>query len=403
MKFSKHCSLRLRAVPTVGAQQSSGRSSKDELTFTLCDRNNDGIIGMRFVPNYPPLPDGRENTSPVVHSVILGSPAAEAGVEPLDLITAINGKPVSTYRAALNEFSKAKWPIQVRARRLVSIRLTSPPQSERDNYIHTVVNIPEPPSRSSIGISINPHSSATAAGEPVIDRVIPDSHAERAGLYAFDLLLSVNNVRVRSAQHALAVLREAAWPIRLAVGRPQALHRAAVTLQRAWRNLTGVLRIEYTRRAQATLGVAFLEDVSSAAVVARPPADGRDRGPLRAKQALLFVNGKMCYSGVHAKELLETAKDDVVLLLKKEQCVDVEQLRAQNPHVPVHLYAAEEGCECAVCMQPMEQSVPWLAGCGHAFCTSCTKQCRAQSDACPICRGTPRTISATPSLLRKVS
>lgn len=63
--------------------------------------------------------------------------------------------------------------------------------------------------------------------------------------------------------------------------------------------------------------------------------------------------------------------------------------------------------ECAICMEAMDEPVPWPAQCGHAFCRSCVKRClQADPDCrCPMCRQAPPqnsmhifwTLQPTPS------
>mmetsp|Transcript_13048 Transcript_13048/g.25290 ORF Transcript_13048/g.25290 Transcript_13048/m.25290 type:complete len:258 (+) Transcript_13048:542-1315(+) len=237
--------------------------------------------------------------------------------------------------------------------------------------------------------------------EPIVFAVVPRSPAAQAGLHAFDMLLAVNHTRVRSTQHALKLLKEASGTsIYLAVGRPQALHNAALTVQRAWRRAAGVFRLVYTRSdAASPPAVTFNADITCAAVIASVPPDDLCHGVLRAQQALLFVNDKMCYNSVHAQQLLAHATGEVVLLCKEAKYVDVDLLRALSPDEPEARYSNGMR-ECAICMHQMAHPVRWVAGCGHQFCAECTERCCSQSDTCPLCRATPKTISVTPALLR---
>uniref|UniRef100_A0A7S4BTP0 RING-type domain-containing protein n=1 Tax=Chrysotila carterae TaxID=13221 RepID=A0A7S4BTP0_CHRCT len=237
--------------------------------------------------------------------------------------------------------------------------------------------------------------------EPIVFAVVPRSPAAQAGLHAFDMLLAVNHTRVRSTQHALTLLREASGPIiHLAIGRAQALHDAALITQRAWRKATGVFHFVYTRQRTASpLTLAFESGITCAAVIASVPPDDMCHGLLRAQQALLFVNDKMCCNGVHAQQLLAHAAGEVVLLCKEAKYVDVDLLRALSPDEPEARYS--NGIrECPICMHQMAHPVRWVAGCGHQFCAECTERCCSQSDTCPLCRATPKTISVTPALLR---
>mmetsp|Transcript_20396 Transcript_20396/g.44321 ORF Transcript_20396/g.44321 Transcript_20396/m.44321 type:complete len:256 (+) Transcript_20396:542-1309(+) len=235
--------------------------------------------------------------------------------------------------------------------------------------------------------------------EPIVFAVVPRSPAAQAGLHAFDMLLAINSTRVSSTQHALGLLKEAWGPIRLVVGRPQALHGAALTVQRAWRSASRTLRIVYTRpRGASPPKLFFDQEISCTAVIASVSPDDVCHGLLRTRQALLFVNDKMCCNGVHAQQLLAHAAGEVVLLCKEAKYVDVDLLRALSPDEPEARYS--NGIrECPICMHQMAHPVRWVAGCGHQFCAECTERCCSQSDTCPLCRATPKTISATPRLL----
>eukprot|EP00965_Chrysotila_dentata_P081857 2701694-Pleurochrysis_carterae.AAC.1 len=96
----------------------------DELELQLTDVNGDKLVGLRFVPVRPGTAGSPALNGAMVHSVIKGSPAAEAGIQPRDIVTCINGRPVITREAAIREFGRAKWPILVRIRGRSSLRGT---------------------------------------------------------------------------------------------------------------------------------------------------------------------------------------------------------------------------------------------------------------------------------------
>lgn len=220
-----------------GSHRSLGSSrftEEDEIEVKLHDEFGDGIVGLQFDSKST---DDFKQGQAIIHSVISGSPAAKAGLEPLDLVTTVNGKAIASCTAALRALAKAEWPIVLRVRRMTSIRETTPAPTEREIYEHLELQIPESMKATTIGITMDtrPCSGGAELRQPIVFAVVPNSPAEQAGLHACDLLLAVNNARVLSTQHALVLLKEASWPIRLAVARPQALHNAAVTLQRNWR------------------------------------------------------------------------------------------------------------------------------------------------------------------------
>uniref|UniRef100_A0A7S4C0M1 RING-type E3 ubiquitin transferase n=1 Tax=Chrysotila carterae TaxID=13221 RepID=A0A7S4C0M1_CHRCT len=372
----------------------------DDLEFLLSDDNGDGLVGLRLVP-HPVRKNGRKLKAAIVHSLINGSPAARAGIKPRDVITSINGKPVSDRDAAFRELTKASWPIILGVQARCSMRGTMR-GSARANYEQLVFDLAEVQPETSIGISFGMHSDVNGASVPTVKAVLPGSVAAQAGVCPFDRFLTVNSSKVYSVKQALALLKETNGPHRIMVGRPSAYHASALTLQRAWRSATGVVRIVLSLTEGTSRGFAFDKDISVAAVLADVAESHMRAGQLRSGHAVLAVDGKLCYNRVHAEQLIQETTGETVILCKLRQYVDSEVLRVLTPSELASRYSAgsQYGNECAICMQTMEAPIAWLAGCGHSFCAGCSKECRSHSDACPLCRRSPRRTTITPALLR---
>jgi len=95
---------------------------------------------------------GKKEARAVIYSVIADSPAAKAGLQPMDLITAIHGKPVTSRATAVCLLSKANWPITLSARRMASVRGVTPAPTEREMFDHLVLEIPATTESATIGI-----------------------------------------------------------------------------------------------------------------------------------------------------------------------------------------------------------------------------------------------------------
>eukprot|EP00965_Chrysotila_dentata_P219547 6191205-Pleurochrysis_carterae.AAC.2 len=135
--------LRLRLRSSSARGHGSSRRSEDgeEVQVEISDEHGDGVVGLRFEPFTSILARENKNAPAVIYSVIAGSPADKAGLKPMDLITAINGKQVTSCAMAVRLLSKAKWPVTVRAQRTASIRGMSPSPSERDVFDHLMLKM----------------------------------------------------------------------------------------------------------------------------------------------------------------------------------------------------------------------------------------------------------------------
>mmetsp|Transcript_18871 Transcript_18871/g.40692 ORF Transcript_18871/g.40692 Transcript_18871/m.40692 type:complete len:357 (+) Transcript_18871:108-1178(+) len=247
-----------------------------------------------------------------------------------------------------------------------------------------------------------------------VHSVNQNTPAARAGVESLDLILTVNDVRVVNREHAIRLLVRATGLTRMTVRRCAWLRPVAIAIQRAWRKKRGLVRLVCNRPSvDLPMLVAFNENVTNAAVVSHVPAGEPSYTGLRAGQALLFVNGAMCFNPVHAHQLLREASGEVVVILQKSAGVDVHALIKQvSTPSGLRLLARSSSGEpfksdveddCAICLQQLQSPRLWQAGCGHQFCKRCTERCRDTSDACPLCRKTAKGRSATPTILRGIA
>lgn len=60
-----------------------------------------------------------------------------------------------------------------------------------------------------------------------------------------------------------------------------------------------------------------------------------------------------------------------------------------------------EFAECAICFE-CDSDTAWPAGCGHSFCSGCTKRCLQKAAAqCPMCRAVAPESACTPPIKRQ--
>uniref|UniRef100_A0A7S4C4R8 RING-type E3 ubiquitin transferase n=1 Tax=Chrysotila carterae TaxID=13221 RepID=A0A7S4C4R8_CHRCT len=385
----------------------SRKGSVNVFCTMLFDESGDGIVGIRFDPDSPLLRDTGSAGKAVVCSLVSGSPAAKAGLEPLDEILAINNVSVRSRQDAIARFRKASWPIQLRVCRSLTAKCNELlPVHDRHVYEQLAVEVEVKPGAECIGITFDSRPGSVAEAEPIVHSIVGGSAAAAAGLQALDLLLAVNGTKLTSTAHAMKVLRAAKWPIRIAFGRPQSLQHAARVLQRAWRAAIGVTKVSYklvSDPSKCAPYIEFAEDVIVAPLIHAHCTALRAAG-LRNGMVVLNINGELCCSREHAERLIREATDRVELLCKKAEHVNRAWLRDMSRDAACCECSARCSTdECTICLQPMECTKPWPAGCGHVFCGGCTERCVAISDACPLCRRTPKAASAALQMLRQHS
>eukprot|EP00965_Chrysotila_dentata_P145462 4804631-Pleurochrysis_carterae.AAC.1 len=147
-------SLRLKSSfkshSTGGCGSSCRSDDGDELQATISDEHGDGSFGLRFKLATSVTPKEKQNGA-VIYSIIAGSPADKSGLQPMDLLTAVNGQPITSSASAVNLLSKSKWPVTLRARRKASIREAPPSPSEM--FDHLLLEIPAATESATVGIT----------------------------------------------------------------------------------------------------------------------------------------------------------------------------------------------------------------------------------------------------------
>ena len=211
-------------------------------------------IGMN-VPRYA-------DEKPVVKHVDAGSPAEKAGVKVDDLVVALSGKPVSTWREVETHLGLAP-------------RAEIPVVLERAGQTLSVVIRPEPQTKYDIGYTgLNPFLA------PVIGTLVTGYPGEKAGLKVDDRIVSVASVpvegyfevvrRVREASQAFGT--EGARPIPFEVERAGKRLRFDVTP----RLEGGSWRVGFTPKYElvrkqlpflAALGASFTENLRQTSAV----------------------------------------------------------------------------------------------------------------------------------------
>jgi len=211
-------------------------------------------IGIR-VPRYA-------DEKPLVKHVDAGSPAEKAGVKVDDLVVALSGKPVSTWREVETHLGLAP-------------RAEIPVVLERAGQTLSVVIRPEPQTKYDIGYTgLNPFLA------PVIGTLVTGYPGEKAGLKVDDRIVSVASVpvegyfevvrRVREASQAFGT--EGARPIPFEVEREGKRLRFDVTP----RMEGGSWRVGFTPKYElvkkqlpflAALGASFTENLRQTAAV----------------------------------------------------------------------------------------------------------------------------------------
>uniref|UniRef100_A0A7S4C2E8 RING-type domain-containing protein n=1 Tax=Chrysotila carterae TaxID=13221 RepID=A0A7S4C2E8_CHRCT len=397
----------MEAVPHGRLRSRTKHAEHIEEEVVLSDALGDGILGLRLSDKPLPQAVGGKRSAVIVHSTFACSAAEGAGLQPGDVILAVNGTPVHSQYDALKLFRKHPLPVKVQVRHpLPSCNVQTPKNRSAaarpvEIYKQLAFNIYKLFDTFDIGLSFAAQSAGELiCGDAVVHTVVAGSHAAAAGVQALDLILAVNAVKVQSTQHALILLKQAAWPIRISVGRMVYVARAATVIQRSWRRMKGVLRVVCPRPlTNETEHIEFDTSIGIAAVVLHVKGDFW-HGRIEPGQAILFVNGAACHNHTHANELMRAAPGEVVLLCKEATYVDLGSLRSLSRGKHCNGHAVEASLECAVCLQAKGSPVPWIAGCGHHFCAECTVHCRNLSDACPLCRSTAVRLSATGALLR---
>ena len=177
-----------------------------------------------------------QNQPPVVGALVEGSPGERAGIRPGDRLLTVAGDPVDTW----DRYFVA---IMTRANQDVSITLL------RNGQTQSVTVRPEPQTRFEIGdIGVLPSST------PIVQSVIPNDVADKAGVKAGDIILAANGQHAASRVQLISTISKSAGrPVDLLVRREgKEMTITVVPEQRGDRGMIGLYFTEPTVTFQPT-------------------------------------------------------------------------------------------------------------------------------------------------------
>jgi regulator of sigma E protease len=153
-----------------------------------------------------------ESQPPVVGTVLAGSPAERAGIQPGDRLVSIAGRTVNTWEQLFLE-------VMPKANREIEVLV------ERDGAEHRLAVVPDAQTRFEMGdIGVLPEM------HPQIRVVTPEGAADRAGLLAGDVILTVNGEPMTRDQPLVKTINESAGvPLTLRVRRDHGERDIVVT------------------------------------------------------------------------------------------------------------------------------------------------------------------------------
>jgi serine protease Do len=177
-----------------------------------------GWLGVQIQPVSAGIADSlgmKKAEGAIVDSAQPGSPAAKAGLQPGDVITAVNGTSVKDARglarqiAALAPDSSVKLDVlRQGASRSVSVTLGRVPEQHQANARET----PQPTDGvAHLGLTVAPAADVEGAGQTgvVVTGVDPDGPAAEAGFQAGNVILDVGGKPVATGADVAKALREA--------------------------------------------------------------------------------------------------------------------------------------------------------------------------------------------------
>ena len=201
------------------------------------------IVVMAFVLYHGAEVPAYEQQRPVVGSVVEGSPAERAGIQPGDVIVRVSGRPVHTWEDLLIA-------VLPRAGREVEFVIR-----ETDGEQRIARLTPEAEGRFGLGeIGVRPEV------HPQVRRVLPGEPAEQAGIESNDIILAVNGEPVEDRDQLVKTINESAEvPLTLTIGRGDT--RIDLVVTPAKRGDVGLIGVELLEFELGTIEPGPLEAV----------------------------------------------------------------------------------------------------------------------------------------------
>ncbi|MGA7808032.1 Do family serine endopeptidase [Bradyrhizobium sp.] len=181
-----------------------------------------GWLGVQVQPVTPDIADSlgmKQARGAMVDSPQQGSPAAKAGIEAGDVITALNGTPVKDARDLARTVGMMAPGTSVKLDVLhqgqskeIAMTLGEMPNDRQANAGNTNSNQPEETAGTPhLGINVEPARDVEGAGDKgaVVTAVDPDGPAASHGLQTGDVILKVGDKAVSSAGDVRSALTEA--------------------------------------------------------------------------------------------------------------------------------------------------------------------------------------------------
>ena len=191
------------------------------------------IVVMAFVLYHGAEVPAYQQQRPVVGSVVEGSPAEHAGIQPGDVIERVSGRPVNTWEDLLIA-------VLPRAGREVELVIR-----EIDGEQRIARLTPEAEGQFRFGeIGVLPEA------HPQVRRILPGEPADQAGIESNDIILAVGGEPVEDRDQLVKVINESAEvPLTLTIGRDDTRIDLVVTpARRGDVGLIGVELLEFELR-----------------------------------------------------------------------------------------------------------------------------------------------------------
>ena len=231
----------------------------------------------------------RRDWAAIVGQVKPKSPAATAGVKAGDLITAIDGEPVSGFQAFQEKIrARPGKPVQ-----LAIVRDGKELNLEVNSAVHEEKNPLETVKQGRIGIALRGRL-------PQLNVLGPDTAAAKAGLQAFDVVTALDGKPVATYEEFAARLEQkAGQPASLDILRRSPVAAPGVTL---WTQAPMKISLPAATGAPAIPGVTFTDAAAAYGLEAADltlfvvqPGSAADKAGLRRGDRIVSTQGKPAY------------------------------------------------------------------------------------------------------------